>query len=399
MANNFLTTDLISNYTLAEFVNNNPFLQTASRNVQADFQMADYRIGDTVNIRRVNRFLVGDGQVGQVQDVLEQSEQLTINHQYNVLIQYSSKDLTLAIDDFNERYIQPAVLHMINKMEFDIAIQAARNLNFFEGTAGTPINSFGALDAANSKLMEMGVPMLGTDSYCALSVRDGGALKNSLANFFNPILNENITQNSVLGRLSVFDMFQSQNIFRQISGTPGAGPITTTAIVTSGNSIPMTGFTPATLVAKVGDIFHVAGVQDINPLSYQPSGNQMQFVVTADAISTGGGAATIFVNPTIISDPGNPNRNVSNAIPSGSVVTFIGSHTVNAAYISRGLDIVCPPLQQLDVPFSKVLTDKKMNVSVRLSKQGDIINDINILRLDVLCGFLWHPQYAIRLIS
>ena len=75
------------------------------------------------------------------------------------------------------------------------------------------------------------------------------------------------------------------------------------------------------------------------------------------------------------------------------------SHNVNVAYIERGLDIVCPPLDQLDIPYSKVLTDKEANVSIRVGKQGDIVNDVNIMRIDVLCGFKWHPQYAVRLIS
>lgn len=399
MANTFLTTDLISNYTLLEFVNETPFLRTASRATQADFQMASYKIGDTVNIRRRNRFFANDGQVGTVQQVQEQSEVLTINHQYNAIMQYTSKDLTLSIDDFSDRYIRPAIQAIINQMEFDIAAQAAQNLNFYVGTAGSPLASFGAVDAANAKMRSMGVPMMGKDSYCATSLQDAASLRNALANFFNPTLNEDITQYAALGRLGVFDMFESQNIYRQVAGAPGAGPITVSADVTSGSTIPMTGFTALTVVANVGDIFSVAGVQDINPLNYQPTGYNMQFVVTAQATSDGSGDADIEVAPVIISDPGNQNRNVSNAIASGSVVTFVTNHNVNLAYIGQGLDIVCPPLQPLDVPYSTTKTDKELNVSIRLSKQGDILNDTNIMRLDVLCGFLWHPQYAIRLIS
>lgn len=399
MANKFLTTDLISIYTLAKFVNETPFLQTSSRNVEADFDMASYKIGDTVNIRRRNRFKTGDGQVTTPQSVQEQSEALVINHQYNVSMNYTMKDLTLSIDDFGERYVEPAIESMVNQMEFDIATQASRDLNFYVGTAGVPLSSFASVDAANRKMRSLGIPKMGRESYCATSLTDAASLRSSLANFFNPTLNETITQRAALGRLGVFDMFESQNIYTQIAGTPGAGPITVVSEVSSGNSIAMTGFTPSTLVAKIGDIFEVEDVYSINPLNYQSTGDFMQFVVTAPATSDGAGNATIFVNPTIISDSGNQNQNVSNPIPASAAVNFVASHTLNLAYIDSGLDLVCPPPEPLDLPFNKRETDKDMNVSILLSKQGDIINGVNIMRLDILCGFKWHPEYAIRLIS
>lgn len=398
MANNFLTTDLISNVTLAEFVNNNPFIHTASRGLEGDFEMSSYRIGDSVNIRKQNHFNVNDGQVAVIQSVIEDFETLTIDHQYNVTIEYTSRDLTLKIDRFKERYIDPAIQHLVNKMEFDLAIQASQELNFFEGTAGTPINSFAAFDVAGTKLLEQGVN-LSDKAYGALSVRDGGALKSSLQNAFNPTLNEEISLHSALGRLSYFDVFQSQNIARQVAGAPGAGPITTTAIVASGNTIPMAGLTPTTLVFRGGDIFSTEGTESINPLNFQPTGQNMQFVVTADVTSDGGGLATVPVAPTIISDPSNPRRNINQAIPAATVITPVPSHTVNVCYVERGLDIVCPPMDRLDIPYSKVVTDRDANVSIRLNKAGDILQDVNVLRLDVLCGFKWHPQYAIRLIS
>lgn len=397
MANTVLTTDLISNYTLAKFVNENPFIHTCSRATESDFQMASYKIGDSVNIRRQNRFLVGDGQVATRQNYIETSETLTIEHQSHVLIEFASKDLTLNLDRFGERFVDPAVRAIVNDMEVKIAQQAALQLNFFEGTAGTPINSFGAVDSAMAKLSEMAVPM-DADAYCALSVRDGAALKNSLANFFNPTLNEEITQRSALGRLSVFDMFQSQNIYRQVAGTPGAGPITVSANVASGNVIPMAGLTASTTVFKAGDIFSIAGVQNINPLSYQPTGQNMQFVVTQDVVSGVGGTANVTVAPQIISDSNNPQRNVSNVITSGLVVTPVASYNVNVAYIRQALDLVCPPLDNIVVD-SSVKTDPDTRVSIRLAKQGDIYNDVCAYRLDVLWGSLWHPQYAIKLIS
>ena len=74
-----------------------------------------------------------------------------------------------------------------------------------------------------------------------------------------------------------------------------------------------------TLVLKAGDVFSIAGVESVNPLNFQASGNDMQFVVTADVTSDGAGAATVPINPTIISDTSNPRRNVSVPVPNAEI--------------------------------------------------------------------------------
>jgi hypothetical protein len=125
----------------------------------------------------------------------------------------------------------------------------------------------------------------------------------------------------------------------------------------------------------------------------------MQFVITAAASSSGGGAITITVSPTIISDTSNPLQNVSNAIPNGAAVTVVPSYNINIAYPSRGLDIVCPPLYKLQVPYSSVAIDPETGLSLAVTQTGDIQGYQNLMRIDLLCGFKWHPQYAVKLLS
>jgi hypothetical protein len=125
----------------------------------------------------------------------------------------------------------------------------------------------------------------------------------------------------------------------------------------------------------------------------------MQFVVTANASSDGSGNLTVSVNPTIISDTGSPLQNVSNAIPDDAVVTMVGTYNVNVAYPSRGLDIVCPPLYKLQVPYSSVAIDPETGLSLAVTQTGDILGYQNLMRLDILCGFKWHPQYSVKLLS
>ena len=403
MPNQFITTQLVSNTALAMFANNAPFVMTGSRIYQDDFQSSGYKIGDTLQVRRQNNFVIGDGSTAVPQNIIESVESITIAHQYHALIAYTVQDLTLRIEDFSRMFIQPAIQNLISQMEHDISAMAEQQLYFFTGSAGTPINSFGTVDTAGAKLLEQGVN-ISSDAYMAMTVRDGSSLKTALLNNFTPVFNEDIVRQSAIGHLSYFDIFQSQNIVRHIAG---AGPtlhsgdsLTVNGSVASGNTIILAGAsTTITNYFLPGDLISIAGVNSVNPLSRQSTGQNMQFVITAAANSSGGGAVTITVSPTIVSDTTSPLQNVDVPVPTGQAVTVVPSYNVNVAYPSRALDIVCPPLYKLQVPYSNVAIDSETGLSMAVTQTGDILGYQNFMRLDLLCGFLWHPQYATKVLS
>jgi hypothetical protein len=403
MPNQFINTQLVSNTALAMFANNAPFIMTGSRIYQDDFNNSGYKIGDTLQVRRQNNFVVGDGSTAVPQSIIETVENITVAHQYHALIAYTIQDLTLRIEDFSRIFLQPAIQNIVSQMENDICRAAEQSLYLFTGTAGTPINSFQTVDLAGAHLLEMGVN-ISSDAYLAMTVRDGSSLKSALLGNFTPVFNEDIVRQSAIGHLSYFDIFQSQNIVKH---TAGAGPtlhqadtLLVNGAVSSGNTIVLDGasFT-VTNYFLPGDLISIAGVTNVNPLSRQSTGQNAQFVVTAAANSDGAGNVTITVAPVIISDTSSPLQNVSNAIPDEAVVTMIQSHNVNVAYPSRALDIVCPPLYKLQVPYSSVAIDPETGLSLAVTQTGDILGYQNYMRIDVLCGFAWHPQYATVLLS
>lgn len=403
MPNQFITTQLVSNTALAMFANNAPFVMTASRIYQDDFQNSGYKVGDTLQVRRQNNFIIGDGPTAVPQSIIETVENITVAHQYHALIAYTVQDLTLRIEDFSRLFIQPAIQNIISQMEHDIGVAAELALYNFVGNPGTPINSFSSVDVAGAKLLELGVNIQ-SDAYLAMTVRDGSSLKSALLNNFTPVFNEDIVRQSAIGHLSYFDIFQSQNIVRH---TAGAGPtlhsgdtLTVNGAVSSGNTLVLAGATfNSTNYFLPGDLIQISGVESVNPLSRQSTGQDMQFVVTAPANSDGAGAITVQVNPTIISDTSSPLQNVSNPIPNTAPVTVFGSHNVNVAYPARAIDIVCPPLYKLQVPFSSVAIDPETGLSLAVTQTGDILGYQNFMRIDVLCGFAWHPQYAVKVLS
>lgn len=406
MPNQFITTQLVSNTALAMFANNAPYVMTGSRIYQDDFQSSGYKIGDTLQVRRQNNFIIGDGSTATPQAIIETVENITVAHQYHALIAYTVQDLTLRIEDFSRMFIQPAIQNIISQMERDISAAAELDLNFYVGAAGTPLNSFGSIDIAGVKLLEQGVN-ISSDAYAAMTVRDGSSLKQGLQNMFTPVLNEEIVRQSAIGHLSYFDIFQSQNIVRHIAG---AGPTTlpgdtllVNGAVSSGNTLVLSGANAGGAAVPnyflPGDLISIAGVYSVNPLSRASTGQNMQFVITAPASSAAGGAITVQVSPVIISDTSSPLQNVSNPIPDQSPVTVVPSYNVNVAYPSRALDIVCPPLYKLQVPYASVSVDPETGLSLAVTQTGDILGYQNLMRIDLLCGFKWHPQYATKILS
>ena len=406
MSNQFITTQLVSNTALAMFANNAPFVMTGSRIYQDDFNSSGYKIGDTLQVRRQNNFVIGDGSTAVPQDIIETVETITVAHQYHALIAYTIQDLSLRIEDFSRMFIQPAIQNIISQMEHDISAAAEQALYLFTGTAGTPINSFQAVDLAGAKLLEMGVN-ISSDAYLAMTVRDGSSLKSALLNNFTPVFNEDIVRQSAIGHLSYFDIFQSQNIVAHVAG---AGPtshstdtLTVNGAVSSGNTIVLAGANGggAAVVNYFlpGDLISIAGVHSVNPLSRQSTGQNMQFVITQAASSAIGGAITITVAPVINSSASSPLQNVDGPVPTGAAVTVVGNYNVNVAYPARGLDIVCPPLYKLQVPYSSVAIDPETGLSLAVTQTGDILGYQNFMRIDILCGFSWHPQYAVKLLS
>lgn len=397
-SNEILTTSVILPKVLAEFSNKLHLLATANRATEQDFTQRAYRFGDTINLRQRNRSIDQNGQILSPQGITELPEPLTISYWPGRYIEFTSFDLSLKVDQFFERYMQPHVNSLANQCERLIAQGAALQLSNFVGSSSTPLNTFAAVDAARVRMLQRGV-IDGYDAMMIMNPVDGGALRAALQNSFNVPLNTEISQHGALGRLGAFDIYDSQNLATQVAGSPGAGPITTTAIVASGNVIPMTGFPNSTLVFRAGDVFSVAGVKKINYGNNSSYGVDMSFVVLSDVTSTNTGTANVPVSPTIISDPANQMRNVSNPIPSGAVVTTIGSHNVNIAYTKNSLDIAMPKLDRLMVTDSSVQSDPDLHIALRLSIQGDIKSSVNGYRLDTLLGFRWHDYYTERVLS
>lgn len=407
MANTLITSTLLSKEAAAHFRLNNTFYGTANHNYDGMFTDRTYDAGDTVNIRLRNFGKVKRGNTVTAADIVETSLPLTLQQLYSYPVTYTTDDLStkLRANTWMDRVFYPGVDALIAEINKDIAVNAALTTYNWAGTVGTPVNSFAAVDIISAQMDEMAIPMY--DRYMALTPSNSSALKSSLQNAFNQTLNTEISLQSKLGHLSTFDMFSEQLIATHTAYAGAIGTPVVNGAVTSGNTIVLSGLTASiTGIFKAGDVIEISDVYKVDPIAKSNTGRLMQFVITADADSDAGGACTILVSPTIIGDSTNPNQNIvnvpavaTNEIPNGATVTRPATHKANIAYTQESLYMVMPPLAKMDSPESDTFKDPQSGISIRVSKSSEILDNKNVMRMDVLCGFLWIPSHTWRIIS
>jgi len=409
MANSFINSDLLSKEAAAHFTLNNTFYGTANHSYDGMFTDRTYDAGDTINIRLSNFGKVQRGDTVIASDIVETSLPLTLQQLYSYPVAYTTEDLSTKIREntWKERVFYPGVNALIAEINKDIAALAALTTYNYVGTPGTAISTFAAVDEVSAEMDEMAVPM--ANRYMALTPSNSSSLKSALQNSFNQTLNEGISLASRLGHLSTFDMFSEQLIATHSTYSGALGTPVVNGAVSSGNTIVLSGLTASiTGIFKAGDVieFDTDTLHKVDPISKSDTGRRMQFVITQDADSGIGGACTITVSPSIIGDSTNPNQNIinvpavaTNEIPNGAALLRPDTHKCNLAYTNESLYMVTPPLVQFEGVESSTFRDPKTGVSLRVSKTAEVLSNKNIMRIDILTGFLWIPSHTWRIIT
>lgn len=121
MANTFLTPSIIARRALATLYNTTVLAPLMWRDYDGDFQGKQ---GNAVTVRTpavftAQEYVRADGI--QVQNITEGSETVTLDHFPDVSIAVTTEELTLHIDDFAERVLNPAMEAMVQKLDGDLA--------------------------------------------------------------------------------------------------------------------------------------------------------------------------------------------------------------------------------------------------------------------------------------
>lgn len=411
MANSLITPSIIAKEALVQLENN----LTMSNNVHREYKKEFVKVGDTVSIRKPVKFYAADGKTRVNQDVEEANTSITVDNQKHVSWKFSSKDLTLTVEDYSERYIKPAMIALANTMD-RAGHSLYKTVWNHVGTPGTTPNDFAKVAAAAQRMDEMAVSS--DMRKLVTNPAAGYAIAGTAQALYMNGVNKDAYRKGAIGEIAGFDTFRSQNVTNHTVGALGGTPLVNGGsqavtyanskstnsqdLVTDGWSNSVTG------VLKAGDVITLAGVFAMNPVPGEGSTGKLQmpylqeFVVLADADSNGSGQATLSISPAIItSGPyqtvnAEPADNAAITVKTGTAAT---AYPQNLAFHKNAFALVTCPLELPDgVEFKARETHK--GLSARVVKQYSIDADDDIIRIDILYGWKSiYPDLAARLVG
>jgi hypothetical protein len=402
MANTLLTISMITNEALAVLTNMLTFTGGVNRQYDDQFAVKGAKIGDTVNARKPPRYLGRTGAAISIEDATETSVPVQLTTQRGVDISFTSADLALRIDDFSERFIRPAIANIANKIDVDgltLATQATYNAVGVPGTTPnallTYLNAFAVLD--NNATPD------DDNRNLVITPTANATIVDALKGVFNPgaeVSRQN--RRGYMGQSYGMNWSRTQNIINQTVGPLGGVPLVNGAGQTGSNLVTNGWTAAAANRLNKGDVFTIAGVFEVNPLSLQSTGRLKQFVATANTASDGTGAATIPISPAIVG-PGTGFQNVSALPASGAAITVLGAAGVvspqNLLYHRDAFTLACADLPLPNgVDMAARKSDPQTGLSIRMIRAYDINTDKFPCRLDILYGWAsLYQEWACRI--
>lgn len=397
MSNSVLTIDVIAKEALMVLDNNLIMAKQVHRGLESEFgnAMNGYQAGSTVSIKRPTDFTVRDGANVSNQDVVEGTTSITVNKQKGVDFVFTSQELTLNIKDLSERVIKPAMVQLANQVDADVHALYKQVPNWV-GTPGQTINSYADFAAGPQRLDEYAVPT--ADRSAVLSPADHWGLLGSQTALYMQDVAKGAYRNGSLGMIGGVDTFMAQNVPTHTvgvaTGTPkvnGGSQNSTYATVKDSmtQTLNTDGWTVSTTgILKAGDVFTIAGVYAVNPVTKATLPFLKQFVVTADAdsgASTGPAALTIY--PAIISS--GAFQNVSATPADNADITVVGTggtgYRQNLMFHKNAFALAMVPM--IAPPGAvEVSRQSYKGTSVRLIPYYTGTSDTSAWRLDILYG-------------
>lgn len=408
MANNTLTADVIAKLALPILDNELGFLKRMHMAYEDEFskKVNGYSVGETISIRRPADFTVRTGATMSTQDVIEGKTTLTVDQQRGVDFQFSSTDLTLKVEDMAERIIKPAMVSLVNNIAADVLSQMYVGTYNYVGTPGETVNSFADFVKVPERMDIIAAPS--SDRTALLSPTDFYGFVGSQTALYAPGLVQSAYREGSLGQVAGIETMKTQVVPTHTVGARGGTPLVNGAsqnvtydtaknswsqtLNVDGASNSITGW------AKAGDVFTIAGVYAVNPRTKVATSVLQQFVVTADADSSGAGALALTISPPIITS--GPHQTVSAAPADNAACTFLGTastaYTQNIAFHKSAMSVAFVPMEMPQAAYGGSRQSHK-GISVRLIPSYDATNDISKWRLDVLYGRkLTDPRVSVR---
>ncbi len=391
MANTLLTPTAVTRKSLFVLHQKLNFVASINRQYDDSFAKTGAKIGDSLKIRLPNKYTVRTGAVMTAQDTAENSVTLQVATQKGVDLNFTSVDLTLSLDDFSDRIINPAMAVLAANIEADALSMMQTVYNQVNDTSAAL--TFNDLLQGRAILNNDLAPP--NDRTALLRTKDSVGIVDALKTLFQDSgqLSKQYRE-GYMGRAAGFDFEESTHLSTQARGDGASYVVNTSTGITSGTATITT--TGGSGTVNNGEVFTVVGVNRVHPETKVDTGVLQQFVVTATQTSTGAWP----VSPTPITSGALQNI-VINSAGASKTVTIAG--TASTAYGQSLLyqkDAFAFATADLVMPKNANFAAREVmdGISMRIWQGEDITNDKFPTRLDVLYGFkTLRPSQACRL--
>ena len=402
-------TTIISKVAAKILEDNTPFIKSIDSEPLDSFGMFNnYKAGDTMNINKPARFIATTNTTdvtGTIQDFKEERVPLALQaNPTNITLAFTSREIATDLDlkQWIKRAIAPAVSNIGQKIESDVLVLVKNAVGNTVGTAGTTTYDTDTMLSARALLMKNLVP--DDNLYALLESTAMRSAVNARKGYFNK--DAEIAKQYVKGYMGNADglnYLESNLLPTHTRGTAtGAITVTTTVSVEGQANMALTGTGAQTLLA--GDVFTVASVFNVHPITKATQPELVQFVVTANNTASGGAYTSVAVSPAMYTSASNGLQNISAFPQSGAVVTLIGSASTgykqNFAYHPSSIRFISVPLVMPEGADNCSMSTTKNGITVRVWQDTLIQTDKRILRMDVLYGAaVVRPEWVCRITS
>lgn len=411
MANSYLTPLEITRESLMVLHQKCNFIGNVNRQYDSRFAVDGAKIGTQLNIRMPSKYTVRSGAAVSTQDHVERSTPLHVTNQVGVDVSWSSVDLTMSMDDFRERHIEPAMAQLAAHIENDALTRAYKLANNYNGTTSTQLNYKRFREAGAILTKELGPTSQRSAILTPDSIVEFGDEVKGLFQDSSEIKKQ--YKEGMMGRTGGFDVYENTLIPSHTRGSLAGSPVTDgTALGTSTTAnawvsqtaLEVDGATSGTTLLA-GDVITLSGVYRVHPESKQNTGDLMKFVVQSDVtLTTAANNYTVTVQPGMIYGSGNAFQNcVLSGVSDSDGLTVTAFGVASTTYeqdLFFHKDAFCFATADLiDVSTMGAwgARENYEGISMRLAKQWSASTDAVTTRFDILYGFAGlYPELAVR---
>lgn len=412
MANSILTPTMITRESLRVLHQKLNFVGNVNRQYDDRFAQTGAKIGTSLNVRMPSKYSVRTGASLSAQDHIERSTPLTVSSQYGVDVSFTTVELTMQLDDFSRRIIEPAMAQLAAKIEGDCLSAAYKLVNNYTNATTNSHLTYSYFQQNGKNLTEQLAPP--SPRSACLSPTSAVEFLNATKALFHASDNlEKQFRDGKLLRTGGFDVYENTLIPSHTTGTSIGTPLTTGAALgtstTANTWVSQTTLSIDTATSGstvlAGDIITISGVYEVHPESKLNTGRLMKFVVQdAVTMTTAATTYTFNIKPGLIYGSGNAYQNCALsgvANTDNNTVTRIG-----AAATQFGQDLffhedafvfATADLEDVSRYGAWGARQTMDGISMRIARQYAISSDTVPCRIDILWGFAGlYPELASR---